>query len=138
MPAEDSKAAEHHKRQPLFASAAETFVAAVKAFNLDQNGNQDSATLATTLADSVIICKIGDGSQAAPHDKASVLQYLTSAAPGLKGCLFSPKNQNNSLTKIHGVAKWVDNDGSRDDTLKYDFDFDPQTFLITKFFAGNN
>ena len=124
-----------HKHQ--FASAGATFDAAVKAFNLDANGAQDVATLASTLADSVIICKIGDASQAVPHDKTSVLVYLTTPAPGLKGCKFTPTSKHPSLTKVHGVAKWVDNDGTANDTLKYDFDFDPDTHLITKFFAGD-
>jgi len=136
MPAEDTKA-EHHMRRALFANPADTFAAAVKAFNLDPNGNQDVNTLATTLSDTLIICKIGDGTQATANDKATVLQYLTTPAPGLKGCVFKPNSQQNSQTKVHGVAKWVDNDGTRKDTLKYDFDFDPQTFLITKFFAGD-
>jgi hypothetical protein len=139
MPAEDDEVAKHHRhRHLLFASADDTFKAAVTAFNLDANGNQDVVTLASTLADSVIICKIGDASVAAPHDKASVLAYLTTPAPGLKGCKFAPKNDKMaSSTKVHGTAKWVDNDGTSNDTLKYDFDFDPDTHLVTKFFAGD-
>lgn len=137
MPAEDHKAAEHHRRlAALFFSAEDCFKHAVNAFNANP---QDSATLQSCLSDTVIICKIGDGSQATSNSQAAVLTYLTTPAPGLQGCQFKPyKNDKHvSPTKIHGLASWVDNDNSANDVLKYSFDFDPVDHRITKFFAGD-
>jgi hypothetical protein len=118
----------------------DVFKDAVDGFNPPQDKNK----LAGTLDPNVFVYKLKDGTK--KHSgKAAVLAYLTTGPiapvghlPGIAGSKFTPNknDQHASDTKVHGTAAWVDIDGNTDHpTLNYDFDFDPNSGLIVKFFA---
>lgn len=119
-------------------AAATTFGNAVNAFN-SQNGNALSSCLD---AEAVLFRKRDGGVVQRGHDKVLAVLETLFVDSGHGPASFTPLSSDPPAFRppalpviVSGSAAWHDNDGSADDTIKYEFVFDPGNSLIISLFA---
>jgi hypothetical protein len=123
---------------PALNNVANIFTAAVNAFN-----TQDGVALGNCLDQNAILFRKRDGAVIAQgHDPVlAALESLFidhgSGPASFAPLAIAPRPPAWPLI-IQGAARWHDNDGSPDDTIPYEFVFNPGNSLILSLWAGHH
>lgn len=120
---------------PALYDASNTFSKAVSAFN-----SQDGAELGKWLDQEVVLFRKKNGGVVKQgHDKVLAALESLFTDNGYGPAIFAPVSIAFRPPAwpllVAGSAAWHDNDGSPDDTIKYEFTFNPGNSLILSLWA---